>query len=50
VQRVVEGGEIPIASLRELTDLVLRSELVATDCRDADRQDKGPVGAVRNAT
>ncbi len=29
VQRVAEGGEIPIASLRELADLVLRSELVA---------------------
>ena len=29
VQRVAEGGEIPIASLRELGDLVLRSELVA---------------------
>ena len=28
VQRVAEGGEIPIASLRELGDLVLRSELV----------------------
>ena len=29
VQRVAEGGEIAIASLRELGDLVLRSELVA---------------------
>ena len=29
VQRVAEGGEIPIAPLRELADLVLRSELVA---------------------
>jgi len=29
VRRVAEGGEIPIASLRELGDLVLRSELVA---------------------
>ena len=29
VQRVAEGGEIPFASLRELGDLVLRSELVA---------------------
>ena len=29
VQRVAEGGEIPIASLRELGELVLRSELVA---------------------
>ena len=29
MQRVAEGGEIPIASLRELADLVLRSELVA---------------------
>ena len=29
VQRVAEGGEIPIASLRELADLTLRSELVA---------------------
>jgi len=29
VQRVADGGEIPIASLRELADLVLRSELVA---------------------
>ena len=29
VQRVAEGGEIPIASLRELGDLLLRSELVA---------------------
>ena len=29
VQRVAEGGEIPIASLREFGDLVLRSELVA---------------------
>jgi len=29
VQRVAEGGEIPLASLRELADLVLRSELVA---------------------
>lgn len=28
VQRVAEGGEIPLASLRELGDLVLRSELV----------------------
>ena len=28
-QRVAEGAEIPIASLRELGDLVLRSELVA---------------------
>jgi hypothetical protein len=29
VQRVAEGGEIPMASLRDLADLVLRSELVA---------------------
>jgi hypothetical protein len=29
VRRVAEGGEIPIASLRELGDLVLRSEVVA---------------------
>jgi hypothetical protein len=29
VHRVAEGVEIPIASLRELGDLVLRSELVA---------------------
>ena len=29
VQRVAKGGEIPLASLRELGDLVLRSELVA---------------------
>jgi hypothetical protein len=29
LHRVAEGGEIPIASLRELADLVLRSELVA---------------------
>ena len=29
VRRVAEGGEIPIASLRELADLALRSELVA---------------------
>jgi hypothetical protein len=29
VQRVAQGGEIPLASLRELGDLVLRSELVA---------------------
>ncbi len=29
VQRVAEGGEIPISSLRELADLALRSELVA---------------------
>ena len=29
VQRVAEGGEIPIASLRELGELMLRSELVA---------------------
>ena len=29
MRRVAEGGEIPIASLRELGDLVLRSELVA---------------------
>jgi len=29
VQRVAERGKIPIASLRELADLVLRSELVA---------------------
>jgi hypothetical protein len=28
VRRVAEGGEIPMASLRELGDLVLRSELV----------------------
>lgn len=28
VQRIVEGREIPMASLRELGDLVLRSELV----------------------
>lgn len=28
VERVAEGGEIPIGSLRELADLVLRSELV----------------------
>jgi len=29
VQRVAEGGEIPIASLRELAEVALRSELVA---------------------
>ncbi len=29
VQRVAEGGEIPIASLRELAELMQRSELVA---------------------
>jgi hypothetical protein len=29
VQRVTEGGEIPMASLRELAELALRSELVA---------------------
>jgi site-specific recombinase XerC len=29
VQRVAEGGEIPIASLRKLGELMLRSELVA---------------------
>jgi len=29
VQCVAEGGEIPMAVLRELGDLVLRSELVA---------------------
>jgi hypothetical protein len=29
VQRVAEGGEIPIASLREVAELVQRSELVA---------------------
>jgi hypothetical protein len=29
VQRVAEGGEIPMASLRELAELALRSELVA---------------------
>jgi len=29
VQRVAEGGEIPITSLRELAELALRSELVA---------------------
>jgi len=29
LHRVAEGGEIPIASLRGLADLVLRSELVA---------------------
>ncbi len=29
VQRVAEGGEIPMASLRELAELVQRSELVA---------------------
>jgi hypothetical protein len=29
VQRIAQGGEIPLASLRELGDLVLRSELVA---------------------
>jgi len=29
VQRVADGGEIPIASLREIADLVLRSELVS---------------------
>ena len=29
VQRVAQGGEIPIALLRELADLALRSELVA---------------------
>jgi len=28
-QRVAEGGEIPIASLRELAEVALRSELVA---------------------
>ena len=29
VQRVAEGGEIPVASLRKLAELVQRSELVA---------------------
>ena len=29
VQRVAEGGEIPVASLRELGELVVRSELIA---------------------
>ena len=29
MQRVAQGGEIPIALLRELADLALRSELVA---------------------
>ena len=29
VRRVAEGGEIPITSLRELAELVRRSELVA---------------------
>ena len=29
VQRVAEGGEIPMASLRKLAELVQRSELVA---------------------
>ena len=29
VRRVAEGGEIPIASVRELADLALRSELIA---------------------
>ena len=29
VQRVADGGEIPIGSLRELAELALRSELVA---------------------
>ena len=29
MRRVAEGGEIPIASLRKLGELMLRSELVA---------------------
>jgi len=46
VQRVAEGGEIPIASLRELADLVLRSELVAVSQQLLD----GPPGfALRRA-
>ena len=35
-----EGGEIPIASLRELGDLVLRSELVAASRQLLDRPGK----------
>ena len=37
VQRVAEGGEVPMASLRELGDLVLRSELVAVSRELLDR-------------
>ena len=36
VQRVAEGGEITIASLRELADLVLRSELVTVSLQLLD--------------
>jgi len=36
VQRVAEGGEIPIASLRELADPVLRSELVTVSLQLLD--------------
>ena len=36
VQRVAEGGEIPIASLRKLGDLVLRSELVTVSLQLLD--------------
>jgi hypothetical protein len=46
VRRVAEGGEIPLASLRELGDLVLRSELVAVSHQLLD----GPPGfALRRA-
>ncbi len=46
VQRVAEGGEIPMAWLRELGDLALRSELVAVS-----RQllDEPPEFALRRA-
>ena len=36
MQLVAEGGEIPIASLRELADLVLRSELVTVSLQLLD--------------
>lgn len=36
MQRVAEGGEIPIASLRELADPVLRSELVTVSLQLLD--------------
>ena len=36
VQRVAEGGEIPIASLRKLGDLALRSELVTVSLQLLD--------------
>jgi len=36
VQLVAEGGEIPIASLRKLGDLALRSELVTVSLQLLD--------------